>query len=139
MSIWEQQAVEAAVLEALGEVHLNNPAGHHFGRPYLSAYQLAIKVNRAHPQIATELGVSVGGAGTGTRTSLAQYLARVLSQRIKQSPDSYPVEGAFLSNEHVDSVAFHDADGASITSSLSQSGFDLSLFRLRDVSPTVNG
>lgn len=131
MSIWEQQAVEAAVLEVLREVHLNNPTGHHFGRPYLTAYQLAIKVNRVHPQIAAALRVSVGGAGTGTRTSLAQYLARELSQRIKQSPSTYRVEGAFLSNEHVDSVVFRDADGASITSSLSQSGFDLSLFRLR--------
>ena len=71
MSICEQQSVEAAVIEALEGVHLNNPQGHHFGRPFLTAHQLAIKVQAAHPEIAGALGVTVGGAGTGSQTSLA--------------------------------------------------------------------
>jgi hypothetical protein len=131
MSAWEQLGVEAAVVTALQAVHLNNPDGHHFGRPYVTAYQLAIKVHAANPQIAEALGVAVGGAGVGSSTSLAQYLARELSRRIKADPDGYPVEGAFVSNEHVTSVQYRDTDGNAVTSSLTGTGYDLSLFRAR--------
>ncbi len=133
MSIWESESVFDAVLEALGEPHLNNPDGHHFGRPYLTAYQLAIKVDAAHPNIRAALGVEVGGSGTGARTSLAQYLARELSRRIKQAGESqtpYLVEGAFISNEHSRALTYVKADGSAMTSSLTGTGFDLSLFRL---------
>ena len=131
VSVWEQHSVEAAVLAALGSVHINNPAGHHFGAPFMTAYQLAIKVDAAQPQIAQAMGVTVGGAGTGSSTSLAQYLARELSRRIKADPDNYPVEGAFVTNEHVTAVQYRDAAGNAITSSLTGTGFDLSLFRTR--------
>ncbi len=131
MSVWEQQGIEATVVSALQGVHLNNLGGHHFGRPYVTAYQLAIKVHAANPQIAAALGVTVGGAGIGSRTSLAQYLARELSRRIKADPDGYPVEGAFVSNEHVTSVQYRDTEGNAITSSLTGTGYDLSLFRVR--------
>jgi hypothetical protein len=131
MSVWEQQSVEAAVIAALASVRINNPAGHHFGAPYLTAYQLAIKVGAAEPQIAQALGVTLGGAGTGSSTSLAQYLARELSRRIKADPDHYPVEGAFVSNEHVTAVEYRDTSGSAIRSSLTGTGFDLSLFRTR--------
>ena len=131
MSVWEQQSVEAAVVAALRSVHINNPDGHHFGAPYMTAYQLAIKVDAAEPQIAQALGVTLGGAGTGSSTSLAQYLARELSRRIKADPDHYPVEGAFVSNEHVAAVEYRDTSGNAITSSLTGTGFDLSLFRTR--------
>ncbi|SDY49938.1 hypothetical protein SAMN05660209_03031 [Geodermatophilus africanus] len=132
MSVWEEQGVEAAVLEALHAVHLNNAGGHHFGRPYVTAYQLAIAVQAAHPEIAAALGgVTVGGRGAGAQSSLAQYLARELSGRIKRDGNSYPVEGAFVSNEHLTALIYRDASGQAITSSLTGSGFDLSLFRAR--------
>jgi hypothetical protein len=131
MSVWEEQEVERAVLEALGAVHLNNPSGHHFGRPFVTAYQLAIAVHETHPEIAAALGVTIGGSGTGVRNSLAQYLARELSGRIKRAGDGYPVEGAFISNEHLTSLTYQDAAGQAITSSLTGSGYDLSLFRVR--------
>lgn len=131
MSVWESHSVQDAVLEALGGVHSNNPGGHHFGRPYMTAYQLAIKVDAAHPGIKAALGVEVGGTGIGERTSLAQYLARELSRRINQAGLSYPVEGVFLSNEHLTALTFRTADGHEVTSSLTGTGYDLSLFRLR--------
>ena len=131
MSVWEQQSVEAAVLTALASVHTNNPGGHHFGAPYMTAYQLAIKVDAAEPQIAQALGVAVGGEGTGSKTSLAQYLARELSRHIKADPDHYPVQGAFVTNEHVTAVKYRTAAGKDIISSLTGTGFDLSLFRTR--------
>lgn len=131
VSVWEQESVEAAVLTALGSVHINHPGGHHFGTPWMTAYQLAIKVDAAQPQIAQTLGYTVGGAGTGASNSLAQYLALELSRRIKADPDHYPVEGAFVTNEHVTAVQYRDATGKAITSSLTGTGFDLSLFRTR--------
>ena len=134
MSVWESESVEEAVVTALGAVHPYNPGGHHFGRPYLTAYQLAIRVDGAHPNIKAALGVQVGGAGTGERTSLAQYLARELSRRIKRAADEnthFPVEGAFISNEHLTELTYKLAGAERLTSSLTGSGFDLSLFRLR--------
>jgi len=133
VSLWEEQDVEAAVLEALHELGTDEDGGHHFGRPYVTAYQLAIAVQAAHPEIAAALGVTVGGRGTGAPTSLAQYLARELSGRIKRNGDGYPVEGAFISNEHLTALTYVDASGQPITSSLTGSGYDLSLFRARAV------
>lgn len=95
MSIWESEAVLDAVLAALGEPHPNNPQGHHFGRPYLTAYQLAIKVDAAQPTIRAALGTEVGESGIGAPSSLAQYLARELSGRIKRASEAntpYPVQ-----------------------------------------------
>ncbi len=128
-SHWEQHGVESAVLEALQTS--TSPDSHHFGPAYLTAYQLAIKVNSAHPEIDQALGVTVGGRGTGAQTSLAQYLARELSGRIKRAGDSYPVEGAFVSNELLTSLTYRDSDGRTITSSLTGTTFHLSLFRAR--------
>lgn len=132
MSIWESHAVLDAVVDALNEVHLNNPGGHHFGRPYLTAYQLAIKVDAAHPAIRSALDVPIGGAGVGERSSLAQYLGRELSRRIKQAEannEHYPVAGAFISNEHLTELRYVTAAGQPLVSSLTGTGFDLSLFR----------
>jgi len=135
MSVWTERAVEAAVVGALGQLHLNNPDGHHFGRPFLTAYQLAIKVDSAHPEIRQALASELGGAGIGVHHSFAQYLARELSRRIRRASEAgegYPVEGAFVSKEHLVGLTYRATDGHEVTSSLTGSGYDLSLFRLRD-------
>jgi hypothetical protein len=129
ISIWDDHDIEGKVLIVLGDMHLVNEY-HHFGRPYMTAYQLAIKLDRRYPEVKAALKVQVGGAGTGERNSLAQYLAKELSRRIKSDPD-FSVEGAFLSNEAVHQLVYDAADGQLVTSSLTGSGFDLSLFRRR--------
>jgi hypothetical protein len=131
MSIWVEQAIEAKICEALRDITIVNEDGHHFGRPYMTAYQLAIKLHRAHPEVAEALGVDVGGNGVGSRNSLAQYLARELSRRIKGAGGNHPIEGAFLSNDHVRSLTYDGPEGEALTSSLTGTGFDVSLFRLR--------
>ncbi|PWK82580.1 hypothetical protein C8D88_113173 [Lentzea atacamensis] len=133
MSIWERLSVQEKVREALGTVTIVNESGHHFGRPYMTAYQLAIKVDRAHPEIAKELKAEVGGAGKGY--SLAQYLAHQLSQRIKSGGDDFEIEGAFLSNDDVRRLTYSGPDGEPFDSSLTGTGFDISLFRLRRPHP----
>jgi hypothetical protein len=42
MSVWVDHTVEAKVIAVLTDVPLAAP-GHHFGRPYMTAYQLAIE------------------------------------------------------------------------------------------------
>jgi hypothetical protein len=135
MTIWEEQQVEERIVEILSSVPTAG-APHAFGRPYVTAYQLAIELDDRYPEVARRLGRQIGGAGIGERNSLAQYLAQQLSRRIGQNPEAFPVEGAFLSNVGVSRFSFVARDGAEITSSLTGSGFDLSLFRLR---PTSRG
>jgi hypothetical protein len=129
VSIWSEREVENKVTDILRETPYQE--AHHFGRPYLSAYQLAIAVDRRWPEVRTALGnPPVGGLGIGRRNSLAQYLARELSRRIK-SGDLTTVEGAFLADEDLVELVYVESDGRRITSSLTGSGYDLSLFRLR--------
>lgn len=128
MSVWEQHDVLNAVVAALGTVPTSSDY-HHFGRPWITAYQLAIKVHAADHTLAASLGVTVGGQGTGKHNSLSQYLARELSRNIKKHGDAYPVRGAFLSNELVRSIELDGPEGP-VTSSLTGTPYDLSLFRL---------
>ena len=95
----------------------------------MTAYQLAIELQRRHPATVEAIGKPLGGAGTGQRNSLAQYLAQQLSVRIKAQDADNAVEGAFLSSRHVKDLTFSNPEGVLITSSLTESGYSLSMFR----------
>jgi hypothetical protein len=100
-----------------------------------TSYQIAIKIDAARPAIRQALGSEIGGTGTGAHNSFSQYLGRELSGRIKgaqEAGEQYPVEGAFLSNEHVTALTYRDTHNHAIASSLTGTGLDLALFRLRD-------
>lgn len=127
-SLWEQQQIEGRVTAILEEA-AGDMEGHHFGPPFLSAYQLAIEFARRHPEAFAALGMPLGGAGTGKQNSLAQYLARELSRRIHDGPMAH-IEGAFLSNWDVMEIVF-DYDGQEVRSSLTGSRLNTSMFRLR--------
>jgi hypothetical protein len=129
MSVWARLNILDKVRAVLGDVTIVNPSGHHFGRPFITAYQLAIKLDDAYPEVADELKVEIGGSGTGKHNSLAQYLAGQLSRRIDGEGAAFPVEGAFLSKDHLKSLQYATADREPITSSLN--GYDTSMFRLR--------
>ena len=58
-------------------------AGHHLGRPFMSAYQIAIRFADAHPQHPLVKKLHVGGKGTGPDPSLANCIARFLSAAVK--------------------------------------------------------
>ncbi|WP_433260549.1 hypothetical protein ACQPZF_24420 [Actinosynnema sp. CS-041913] len=131
MSVWSRHGVLEKVRDALAAVTIVNPNGHHLGRPFMTAYQLAIKLDEAHPEVARALGVEIGGSGIGSHNSLAQYLAHELSRGIKEAGGSYPIEGAFLSNDHVTALNYVTSDGREISSSATGSGLDVTLFRLR--------
>jgi hypothetical protein len=126
MSHWEELNIEAHIREILGEIEYCRE--HHFERPFLTAYQLAIKFNQRFPNEARELGFLVGGEGVGERNSLAQYLAGQLSKRIS-SGELQDIEGAFISNNDLQKISFKNGNEI-IVSSLTETQYDLSMFRL---------
>lgn len=126
-SKWEDYGVEELVLGVLHGIPGNRP--HHFGGPFLTAYQVAIAVVARRPGIVEELGKEIGGAGTGEPTSLAQYLANQLSRRIADG--TLPqVEGAFVSCWQMQELRYNAGD-KEIRSSVTGSSEPLSMFRLR--------
>lgn len=131
MSLRHQHGMEARVRAVLNGVHLNVPGGHHFGRPYISSYQIAIALDAEDPQLKHVLGKEVGGAGIGSHTSLAQYIGNELSKQIKAQSTDHFAEGAFLSNERIQAVIYRGADGQEVESSLVGTGYDMAVFRIR--------
>jgi hypothetical protein len=129
MSNWKTLDIENKIIAILQGVSYND---HHFGRPFISAYQLAIEFQSNYPAEAQQIGLPIGGIGTGARTSLSQYLAGELSQRIKSGKITR-IEGAFLGNLHLEDILFNVPGRTNpVRSSLTESGFPLSLFRLKD-------
>lgn len=129
MSRWQEHNYEEKILAILSDVHYY-VRKHHFGRPFITAYQLAIEFARRHPAEVEQLKHSVGGEGIGQRYSLSQYLARELSRKIK-SREITNIEGSFLSNSHLTEIVFNN-NGQPIKSSLTDTPFDVSMFRLRE-------
>lgn len=127
MSFWEDYNIGDRINQILSDVA---DEGHHFGRSFLTAYQLAIEFADRYPDIVARLGKQIGGAGIGEHTSLAQYLALELSRQIRDD-SSYPIEGAFISNRHVRELSY-EHNNETITSSLTGTQYSLSMFRLRE-------
>ena len=132
MSLWQQHGMDDRIRAALDAVHLNNPDGHHLGTPYVSSYQLAITVDADDPELKQALGKAVGGMGSGSHDSLAQYIGNELSKQIKAQGKLHYAEGVFLSTESVRTITYRNADGADIVSSVPGTGYDMALFRRRD-------
>lgn len=127
MSYWRDLAVEDKILEIL-DVQSHEP-GHHFGRPFLTPYQIAIEFRRRFPQEFKLIGKPVGGKGTRRSDSLAQYIAGELSKRIRDG--GLPsIEGRFLHRK--DLLTLQYQDGEDIIESSAMQAYDLSMYRLAD-------
>lgn len=101
---------------------------HHFGAPFMTAYQLAILIKARHPDVFESFGRPIGGRGSGDHVGFAQRLARHLSQRIK-SRQVDNIEGRFLSYENVQRLEFDDAGDTVVAST---GNLHVSMFRYRD-------
>lgn len=101
--------------------------GHPLGRPYMSAYQIAICFAREHPEHPLVQDLDVGGEGTGERRSLAQRIARFLSG-VAQDPGS-EVDGAFISHQNIAEFSFDNNGNRVRVSGLNGPGH--SIFRRR--------
>ena len=125
-NFWETNGLEEKIVGLLAEVSYYEP-GHHFGRPFLTAYQLAILFKERYPEEFRRFGHPVGGRGSGVQFSLASYLAGQLSRKIKNR-ELDNIEGGFLSNRQFQQIDFNDG-GSTVTSSLTESQYDLSMYR----------
>jgi len=128
MSLWDDLGMGHIVVEILTRAQAYDPA-HHFGRPFLISYQIAIEFRQHYPTEFDRLGKPVGGAGTGQKDSVAQYIARELSARIKAGTITN-IEGRFLWRSHLKTLEYDD-EGRTMPSSLGDT-WDASMFRLRD-------
>ena len=124
MSIWQRYSIESRIREILGFAPTTR---HHFGRAFLTPYQIAIAFEQLHPQDARLIAKPVGGKDTGTHDSLAKYFANQLSRRIR-SGSITDIEGRFLSGLYLDTLKYRNR-GDTVTSSLGEA--DMSIFRLR--------
>ena len=123
MSIWQNHAIEARIREILASVP---DEGHHFGRPFLSAYQIAIAFDQRFRREANLIAKPVGGKDTGRHDSLAKYFANQLSRRIRHG--TLPsIEGRFLNGLFLGSLEYKNGS-ETVASSLGEA--NLSIFRL---------
>ena len=80
-TIWDANSLAPKVVQILRDLKYD---GHHLGRPFVTSYQLAILFKETFREDFDRLGYLVGGKGIGREFTLASYLARELSQRIKR-------------------------------------------------------
>jgi len=130
VSLWDQYGLEGKIRGILMGENYYNP-NHHFGKPFLSGYQIAIEFANRYPNIFKQLGYPIGGAGIQQQVSLAQYFSQQLSARINSGKITN-IEGGFLSNTHLSDVIFTD-NGYPLHSSATKSGYALTIFRAKQL------
>ena len=128
MTIWEQYNLEERILDIL-DVHYSHGPEHHFRRPFLTPYQIAISFKEQYQSDFDAIDMPIGGIGIGQHNSFSQYIARELSRKINDRSISN-IEGGFLSNNNIVELIFNDS-GKEVRSS-SINNFDLSMFRRTD-------
>ena len=126
--MWETFSLESRIRKILLDVPLRE-SGHHFGRPFLTAYQIAICFSKLYPGDYAKIGKNIGGKATGQKDSLAKYFANQLSRRIKSGALT-DIEGRFLNLRYLRPLKFDDGSRR-FESSLGPSA-ELSLFRIDD-------
>lgn len=130
MSLFDDEQLEELIYRILREAEYRKPE-HHLGRPFMTSYQIAIKIKERNPDLFLVISKGqegVGGKGHGEHYSAAQYLAKMLSQRIKKKGTAYKVEGGFLSHEYVQQLIYNDIPVVEA----GLGSHDISIFRLRD-------
>lgn len=126
-SLWNQLHMDVKICQIL-DVQSHSP-NHHFGRPFLTPYQIAIIFQQRFPQDFQTIGKPVGGKGVGQQDSLAQYIALELSKRIQDNKITN-IEGRFLHRANLHSLKYEH--GNNVIESSSMQAYDLSIYRLID-------
>lgn len=127
MSVWDQLQMDTKITQILN-VKSHEP-NHHFGRPFLTPYQIAIAFHDQFFQDFKNIGKPLGGKGIG-QDSLPRYIALELSKRIKNRSITN-IEGRFLHRANLLTLKYRGG-GKDIESS-SKQAYDLSMYRLIDL------
>ena len=122
---WNVLGLEQKILEIL-DVQPYAGNKHHFGRPFLTSYQIAIELKKKYNKAFKQIDKPLGGVKSGQFDSVAKYIANQLSIKISKDKN-YKIEGRFLSMQHKMSLCCK-CDGKKIRSCQET---DLSIFRLK--------
>lgn len=97
VNVWKERDVANKIINILKDVVYKDET-HHLGNPFLTSYQLAIEFKNLHPGTVDSLPYhnEIGGADSGIKNSLSQYLANQISKHYDEMK-KLGVEGAFLS------------------------------------------
>jgi len=108
MSKWGKLSIESKIIEILESAPHDNE--HHFGRRFLTSYQIAIQFSEKFPKAVDCIGGSIGGKGQGPESSMAKYLANQLSKRIKNGSLRNRIEGSFLHGKNLKRLKFNSGN-----------------------------
>lgn len=137
MSKWNQYDLENKIRQILSQQHYSvYLSENQVNRPFLSVYQLAIKLAQQFPQDIQALGYSVGGRENGDRYALTQYLARQLAGRIYANQIT-DIELAFLNTDHVQDISF-ECPGLPVQVASADYQHTILLFRLTSGDSSLN-
>lgn len=128
-SDWKQD-FEDRVIAILRSDQFSLREAHHFGTPFVSAYQLAVAFEATHGAICQQYGKGIGSDYKGM-SNLAGYIAWNLSKQISDDPDGYQVEGVWLSGNGLADLHFMYQGSVSTGSPNTKHG-GFSMFRLRN-------
>ena len=116
-SLWAQHDFHGKVVDVLRR----------YPDKFLTAYQLAIEMERTFERGVDYPNWPVGGAGLGAHSSLTQYLAGELSYRIEHG-EITEIESGRLSHRHISRLTF---DENRVGATTLRSRDSQSIFRLR--------
>lgn len=104
----DKQLLEA-IKEILENVEMYGNDKKNMKRCYISAYQLAILLDKNNRPLLDSLGYSqdIGGKGLGTHDSLAKRIARDLSAEFNNNLQS-DIEIAFFCTNELEQFSFRD-------------------------------
>jgi hypothetical protein len=125
MSNWNELQMTDKITTILQNLRYESPD--HFGQPFVSPYQIVIAFAERYPDDVAKIDMPLGGAGTGEHSSLAQYIARELSKRIKSKEITH-IEGAWLHKKFVRQLEFNNSGQSMVASGGIEAA--LSMFRL---------
>lgn len=100
---------------------------HHLGRPFMSAYQIAIRFAEEFPNHELVQTLPLGGSLVGHNQSLTQQIALFLSQTIRAGKAGR-IEGGFISHDNIEEFTFRHRDEIVHVSTLDDPAH--SIFRL---------
>jgi len=127
MSFWEENDLTPKVENILRQQKPSKQYAH-FGRPFLTAIQLAHKFKRVYPEII-ESFIEEEGVHQHALSSLAAFLVKELFGRISIGRIT-SIEGAVLSTSNLNKLNFV-IDDVAIKSLIEKDSLDLFVFRYR--------